>query len=142
MFTQLRSLVQEPVQKGQDLLGRARETAAETVEHASALAELLGIELQEYTAAQMRRMVLLMLGLLFTLAAYALMCALACVLLAPVLGWAWALGALLLLNLVLGGILLYAFKRSQPGPVAPATRQELQKDVQCLKILLNDDKRR
>ena len=142
MFTQLRSLVQEPVQKGQGLLERARETASETVEHAHALVELFGIELQEYTAVQMRRMVLLALGLLFTFAAYALLNALGCVLLAPVLGWAWALGALLLLNLVPGVILLRAFKRSQPGPVAPATRQELQKDVQCLKILLNDDKRR
>lgn len=134
--------MQEPVRKGQGVLERARETASETVEHASALAELFGIELQEYAAVQMRRMVLLMLGLLFTLAAYALLNALAGVLLAPVLGWAWALGALLLLNLVPGVILLRAFKRIQPGPVAPATRQELQKDVQCLKILLNDDKRR
>ena len=134
--------MQEPVQKGQGVLDRAREAASETVEHASALAELFGIELQEYTAVQMRRMVLLALGLLFTLAAYALLNALCCVLLAPVLGWAWALGALLLFNLLAGGILLRAFVSSKPGPVAPQTREEIQKDVQCLKIMLNGDAKR
>lgn len=142
MFTQLKSLVQEPVRKGQGVVERARETASETVEHASALVELFGIELQEYTAVQARRGALLLAALLFVLAAYALLNALCCVLLAPVLGWAWALGALLLFNLLAGGILLRAFVSSKPGPVAPQTREEIQKDVQCLKIMLNGDAKR
>lgn len=142
MTTWLRSLVQRPVEKGQGVVERTRETACEVVEHVSALGELFGVELQEYTAVQARRAALLLAALLFVLAAYALLNALGCVLLAPVLGWAWALGALLLFNLLVGGILLRAFVCSKPGPVAPQTREELQKDIQCLKIMLNSDAKR
>ena len=142
MISWVRNIVQEPVRKGQGVVGHARDTAAKTVDHLGALTELFSAEMQEYAEVQGHRAAKLALAAVLLLAAYMLVLALAAALLAPAIGWPWALGILALLNLLAGGGLLLAFRRSKPGAPAPETRQEIQKDVQCLKILLNGEEKR
>lgn len=142
MISWVRNIVQEPVRKGQGVVGHARDTAAKTVDHLAALTQLFSVEMQEYAEVQGRRAAQLALAVVLLLSAYMLVLALAAVLLAPCIGWPLALGALALLNLLAGGLLLLAFRKGKPGPPAPETRLEIQKDVQCLKILLNGEEKR
>ena len=142
MITWVRNIVQEPVRKGQGVVEHARDTASKAVEHLGALTRLFSAEMQEYAEVQGRRAAQMALAVVLLLAAYMLLLALAAVLLAPYIGWPLALGALALLNLLAGGLLLQAFRKGKPGPPAPETRLEIQKDVQCLKILLNGEEKR
>lgn len=142
MISWVRNIVQEPVRKGQGVVECARDTASKTVEHLGALTELFCAEMQEYAEVQSRRAALLALAVVVVLAAYMLLLALAAVLLAPCIGLPWALGALALVNILAGALLLQAFRNRKPGAPAPQTRQEIQKDVQCLKILLNGEEKR
>lgn len=141
MISWVRNIVQEPVRKGQGVVEYTRATAAKTVEHLGALAELFSAEMQEYAEAQGRRAALLVLAVVVLLSAYMLLLALAAVLLASAMGWELSLGALALLNIAAGAVLLHAFRSRKPGPPAQETRREIQNDVQCLKILLNGEEK-
>ena len=50
-----------------------------------------------------------------------------------------ATGLVCVLHLVVGAVVLLLGVKSQPGPVAPVTRQELSNDWQCLKLLFSKE---
>lgn len=113
-----------------------RTAVARTMEHAQALTELFQVELAEYLDFQRRRGAYMVLAVVLLLVSYLLTCALTVVLLAPHTGWAGALLMVLLLNVLGAVILLLRAMALGREPLAPATREELQNDWQCLKLLL------
>ncbi len=130
-------------EQGGEALGGAKGAAARTLEHAGALWQVLQIELQEYAAHQAKRVVAIVIGGLLLLFGYLLLCAFACVAAHAWLGsWLLATGLVCVLHLVAGGVILLLGVKSQPGPVAPATRQELSNDWQCLKLLFSKESRK
>lgn len=141
MLTWVRNLVMQPVQQGQEAIAQARLTAQHTLDHLGALTELFTAELEDYSRKQVQRVTLLAAGLLLLAVAYLVLCALVGVLLAGPLGWPVALAIVLALNLLPAVALLCAARNVQPGELAPVTRQEIQKDVQCLKVLIEGKKK-
>lgn len=135
-LTQLLGKSQEGEAKGPALWESTRETAAQTMEHAQALAELFRTELDEYIERRRIRMLCIALAAVMLLAAYELLCALLAVLLAPMVGLAMALGIVLLLNLCAATLLLTWAAAQSREPLAPATRTELKNDWKCLKLLI------
>lgn len=130
-------------EQGGKVVADVREAALHAASHASALVQLFRVELQEYGACQARRLLALVVGLLLLLVAYLAFCAALCVVLQGWLdSWLLAAGAVCLVNALLGVFLLLAAIWRKPGPLAPATRQELKDDVQCLKILLRPESRK
>lgn len=113
-----------------------RTAVARTLEHAQALSELLQVELAEYLDFQRRRGAYMVLAVVLLLVCYLLVCELAVVLLAPHAGWAGALALVLAANLMGAIILLLRAVALGKEPLAPATREELHNDWQCLKLLL------
>ncbi len=113
-----------------------RTAVARTLEHAQALSELFQAELAEYLDFQRRRGAYMVLAVVLLLVCYLLTCALAVVLLAPHAGWAGALALVLAANLMGAVILLLRAIALGKEPLAPATREELHNDWQCLKLLL------
>lgn len=113
-----------------------RTAAARTLEHAQALSELFQTELAEYIDFQRRRGAYMVLAVVMLLVCYLLACALVVVLLAPHAGWAGALALVLVANLMGAVILLLRAVALGKEPLAPATREELYNDWQCLKLLL------
>lgn len=122
---------------GGEMVADVREAALHAASHANALAQLFRMELQEYGIRQCRRLVMLAAGLFLLLVAYLAFCVVMGVLLQACLGsWLLATGIVFLFNALVGFLLLWVAAASKPGPLAPATCQELKDDVQCLKILL------
>lgn len=120
----------------QDLCDTLRHMAL----HGRALAALFGVELQEYAAHQGRRLLALAAGVFLLLCGYLVFCALMCALLGSYIGILWGMTLVCLVHFLAAGILFYLAVNRKPGPLAPATRQELSADLQCLRILLKEEK--
>ncbi|MGN0821484.1 MAG: phage holin family protein [Akkermansia sp.] len=116
----------------------ARETAAEALQHAEALVALLRAELAVYAAQQAKRMALRVVAVACLLVAYLGLCVLAVLLLAPVMGWAPAVGCAVLVHALVAAVALFSAARLRPGHPAPMTMEELRNDLQCLKMMLKD----
>lgn len=119
----------------------SRKAVARGMEHVQALSELFQAELAEYLDFQRRRGVYMVLAVVLLLVSYLLACALAVVLLAPHTGWAGALLMVLVANVFGAVILLLRAVALGREPLAPATREELQNDWQCLKLLLKGNEK-
>lgn len=118
---------------------QARGVAQRAVEHTGALGALLSEEVKEYTAHQVQRLIMAILGCVLLLGSYFVLCALVTVLLAMYIGLPWSLGIVFLLNLLAGVLLLVGVKRMAGKKLAPATVQELRNDWQCLKLLCKEN---
>lgn len=118
-----------------------RTALARTLEHAQALRELFQAELAEYIDFQRRRGAYMVLAVVLLLVSYLLLCALSVVLLAPHAGWAGALVIVLVANLMGALILLLRAMALGKETLAPATREELHNDWQCLKLLLKGNEK-
>ncbi len=127
--------------RGGEAVADARRAASCAVEHAGALLELFRMELREYGQRQAERMAAILVGAGLLLVSYLLLCAALCVLLGLWLDWPLAVAVVFLLNFVVGLILLVCGVKMNPGPLAPATQQELKNDLQCLKSAI-DEKRK
>ncbi|MBR5876185.1 MAG: phage holin family protein [Akkermansia sp.] len=128
-------------EQGGDLVDDVRKAARYTASHARSLLALLKVELAEYVAQQSRRAVLFAAAGVMLLFAYALLCVWLCVVLNTWLAsWAVSVAIVLLLNAVPGLILAMMALRAKPAPLAEATRRELKNDLECLRILLSNEK--
>lgn len=128
-------------EQGGDLVDDVRKAARYTASHARSLLALLKVELAEYVAQQSRRAVLFAAAGVMLLFAYALLCVWLCVVLNMWLAsWAVSVAIVLLLNAVPGLILAMMALRAKPAPLAEATRRELKNDLECLRILLSNEK--
>lgn len=127
--------------QGGSVIAGVRETLLQTSDHLEAVLELFRMELREYGEKQARRVVALVAGVFFLLCAYVVFCAFACVLLSTWLDWIWAVAAVCLINALLGGVAIVVGLKCKPGPIAPATMQELKDDVQCIKLMLKGNKK-
>ena len=125
-------------EQGGAALEGARRAALQATSHLEALMDLLCLELAEYGAHQARRVLALAFGVLLLLCAYFLLCLFICVALSGWLGWLGAVGVVCLFNLLVGVLALVAGLKCRPGPLAPATRQELKNDVQCIRLFLKE----
>ncbi len=128
-------------EQGGEVLADARQAAANATQHAESLVELFRLELREYGQRQARRMAAMVAGIGLLLVSYLLLCAGLCVLLGQYLDWVYAVGIVFLANFLCGLLLLICGTHSNPGPLAPATRQELQNDLQCIKLALAEKKK-
>ncbi len=128
-------------EQGGEVLADARQAAANATQHAEALVELFRLELREYGQRQARRTTAIVAGAGLMLVSYLLLCAGLCVLLAQFLDWLYAVGIVFLLNFLSGALLLVCGAKMKPGPLAPATRQELKNDLQCIKLALTEKKK-
>ena len=127
--------------QGGAVLADVREVLLQASHHMEALLELFQLELREYGEKQARRIAALVVGVFLLLCAYAVFCALVCVLFSAWLGLAWAVAIVCLINVLLGGVALWYGVKSKPGPIAPATLQELKDDVQCIRLMLKENKK-
>lgn len=129
--------------QGGDVLAGVKDTATRVSDHVGALWQLLLVELQEHLQFQFRRAVAILLGLVLLFFGYLLLCAFSCTALAVWTGsWLLAIGCVCVLHIVVGLVCLLVGVRSKPGPIAPAVRQELQNDLQCLKLLFNSESKK
>ncbi len=128
-------------ERGGALLTDARHTVLEAARHVEALVELFRLELREYGQRQARRMVAIAIGVGLLLVSYLLLCAVVCVLLSQWLAWPWAVAIVFFANFAGGLVLLLYGVKSDPGPLAPATQQELKNDFQCLKSAIDEKKK-
>ncbi len=143
MFTSFKKpeVVSTLHERGGELVTDARQAALNTVQHLGALVELFRLELREYGQRQVRRMVAIVVGVGLLLVSYLLLCAVLCVLLGLWLDWHLAVAIVFLVNFAGGLGLLICGIRKNPGPLAPATQQELRNDLQCLKIAIDENKK-
>ncbi len=143
MFSWLKKpdLVTTLHERGGEVLADARQAATDAVQHTESLLALFRLELREYGQCQARRMVAILAGAGLLLVSYLLLCAALCVLLGQYVEWPLAVGIVFLANLVVGLVLLICGVKMNPGPLAPATRQELKNDLQCLKLALAEKKK-
>lgn len=118
-----------------------REAGRHISAHADAMAELFALELQEYRRLQGRRMALLAAAVVPAVAAWLFFCAWLAWALQLLWGWGWALAAVALVNVLLAAGALISAALCRVGEFAPLTRQELNNDWQCLKLLINADKK-
>lgn len=118
-----------------------REAGRRAAEHMDAMAELLSVELREYAARQTLRMALMAAAALPACAAWLMLCALAAILLESVMPGTWAVAVVAVLNIVLAAALAVAARKCGVGEPAPLTCRELKNDWQCLKLLLNGNKK-
>ncbi len=128
-------------ERGGEVVADARQAVVDAASHAEALVSLFRLELQEYGQRQTRRLVAILVGVGLLLVSYLLLCAVACVLLAQWLSWPLAVAIVFLVNVFTGVLLLVCGIKMNPGPLAPATRQELRNDLQCLKLALAEKKK-
>ncbi len=128
-------------ERGGEVVADARQAATDAVRHAEALVSLFRLELQEYGQRQARRMVSILVGVGLLLVSYLLLCAALCVLLGQWLEWPLAVTIVFLVNFAAGALLLICGAKMNPGPLAPATQQELKNDLQCLKLALAEKKK-
>ncbi len=127
--------------QGGEVFADARQAATDATHHVEALVELFRLELREYGQRQARRMVSILVGAGLLLVSYLLFCAALCVLLGQYMAWPLAVGAVFLANAAIGALLLICGLYMKPGPLAPATQQELKNDLQCLKLALAEKKK-
>ena len=128
-------------EQGGSAIADAKKTARYVFEHAGSLLALLRLELGEYAGQQKARLSLLAAACFFFFFSYLAACVFVCLLLQMLLGsWLWSVGLVCLFNVVMGGVFMLAVWSRKPAAVAPVTRQELQKDWECLNILLNKEK--
>ncbi len=143
MFSWLKKpdIVTSLQERGGEVLVDARHAALDAARHLEALIELFRLELREYGQRQAQRMVAIVAGLGLLLVSYLLLCAALCVLLSLYVDWPWAVAIVFLVNFAAGlGLLVYGVKKN-PGPLAPATQQEIKNDFQCLKIAIAEKKK-
>ncbi len=127
-------------EQGGELLGGVKGVANRAFAHIGALLQLLQVELQQYVGHQVRRLVLMVTGALLLLIGYLVFCAFACVGMHALLGsWLYATGVVSLAHLLVGLVVLLIGVKSSAGAVAPATRQELKNDWQCIKLLVSKE---
>ena len=127
-------------QQGGELLGGVKDTASHAFSHIGALLQLLVVELQQYGAHQLRRAIAVVAGAFLLVVGYLLLCVFACVAAHMWLGsWLLATGLVCLLHLIVGFVVLLVGIKSSAGPVAPATREELKNDWQCIRLLLSKE---
>ncbi len=127
-------------EQGGEVLADARQAAANATQHAETLVELFRLEIREYGQRQARRMAAMAVGAGLMLVSYLLLCAALCVLLGQYMEMVYAVGIVFLANFLAGLLLLVCGAQSNPGPLAPATRQELKNDLQCVKSALTEKK--
>ncbi len=128
-------------ERGGEVASDARQAATNALEHMEALAELFRLELREYGQRQACRMVSILVGVGLLLVSYLLLCAALCVLLALWLDWHLAVALVFLVNFLAGLVLLICGLKMNPGPLAPATQQELKNDLQCIKLAIAEKKK-
>lgn len=124
--------------QGEGVVSDVRGAVLSAARHFEALAELFMLELREYGQSQARRLVALLVGAVLLLSAYVMLCIFAVVLLWPVLGLDWAMGAVLAFNVVAGVVALLVAAACKPKGLAPATSQEIKDDIQCIKLYLKE----
>jgi uncharacterized membrane protein YqjE len=131
------------LEQGGAAFGGIKETATRVTSHVEALWQLLLAELQEYAQFQLQRVLLLLLGTVLLLFGYLLLCAFVCVLLQAWWGsWLLSIGVVCVLHLAASVSCLLIGARRKPGSAAPLTKQELQNDLQCLKLLFNRENKK
>lgn len=118
-----------------------REAGQHVSAHLDALAELVSLELREYSRRQSRRAALAAAAVVPAVAAWLFLCAWLAWGLQLLWGWGWALAAVTLVNVLLAAGALTAAALYRVGEFAPLTRHELNNDWQCLKLLINADKK-
>ncbi len=128
-------------ERGGEVASDARQAASETVRHAEDLLELFRLELREYGQCQARRLAAILVGGGLLLVSYLLLCAALCVLLGQYMEWPLAVAVVFIGNFLSGLLLLLCGIKMNPGPLAPATQQELKNDLQCLKLALEQKKK-
>lgn len=126
-------------ERGRAAVGGVRAAASHAVDHAQSLAELLRLELQEYGAAQTRRLAVVSVAVVLLLTAYLSLCVCLSVWLSGWMGWMGSVACIGALNLAGGIVLLLLARALSPGSVAPLTRQELKSDLECLKLLMKEN---
>ena len=127
-------------QQGGELLGGVKDAATHAFSHIGALLQLLVVELQQYGVHQLKRAAAIVVGAFLLVVGYLLLCAFACVAAHAWLGsWLLATGLVCLLHLIVGFVVLFVGIKSSAGPVAPATREELKNDWQCIRLLLSKE---
>lgn len=137
---QSRETVDTLREQGKSALSGLRDTLIHVVAHIRALTALFGVELQEYTARQTRRLIALVLGIFLLVCGYLTFCALLCALIGSYIGILWGMAIVCAAHFLAAGILILLAINRKPGPLAPAARQELKNDLQCLQILLEGKK--
>lgn len=127
-------------QQGGELLGGVKDAATHAFSHIGALLQLLVVELQQYGVHQLKRVAAIVVGAFLLVVGYLLLCVFACVAAHVWLGsWLLATGLVCLLHLIVGFVVLLVGIKSSAGPVAPATREELKNDWQCIRLLLSKE---
>lgn len=127
-------------EQGGALAVDVRRSLSLAFSHAGLLLKLLRIEGAEYLSQQTRRAAWLAAAGVFLFVSYLLLLALLCVFMQEFVGsWPAAIGIVLAANLLLGVLLLIVALRAKPVPFAEMTREELKKDLECLKILLDKE---
>lgn len=119
--------------------GDAREVCAHIQEHLSALAELFALEISQYLKIQTIRTLLCLAAALVLCTAYLGFWAFTAAMLAPLTGWAGAIGLSCAANIIVAILLLLIAAKLKPGAVAPDTVKEVKNDWQCLQLLLRQD---
>lgn len=125
--------------QGAAVVSGVRAAVLQATRHLEALVQLLQLELHEYGRAQVRRLVLISMGAVLLLVAYAFLCLTVicvCGLLWGGCGACIAVGGVVFLNLLAGLILLCIGLKRKPEGIAPATCRELSDDLQCIKLYL------
>lgn len=140
MFSLFKSKEQRSVlrEEAVAVVQQARGVAQRAVEHTGALGALLSAEIKEYAAHQVKRLAMLVVACVLLLGAYGVLCALLAVLAAELIGMAWALAAVVALNVLIALVLLLCVKNMAGKQLAPATAEELKNDWQCLKLLCKE----
>lgn len=128
-------------EQGGGMFSEAKLVSRQLLEHVATLLGLLKIEMGEYARHQRAKWVLVAAAAFFLTVAYLAVNVLSCfVMYEFVASWVWSIGAVCVFNLLIGLILLLAAVSRKTPPAAELTRQELQKDLECLRILLSDEK--
>lgn len=127
-------------EQGGELLSEIRKAARNVKSHAGSLLSLFRLDLSEYVAQQLRRVVMFVAAGIAFFVGYLLLCVLAVLLLQHVVAsWLWAVAAVFAFNVLVGIWMLVKALRAKPAPLAAATRAELKNDLECLKILLSKE---
>lgn len=127
-------------EQGKSAVFHVRSVIIHAAEHLRALSALFGVELQEYAARQTSRLIALAAGIFLTVCGYLILCALVCALIGSYIGILWGMAIVCAAHFLAAGTLIILALNHKPGPLAPATRQELKNDLQCLQIILGSKK--
>ncbi len=107
--------------------------------HCFALAELFFIELGEYAQVTKRRAILALIGGVALALSYLSLWAIFVMYLWQ--NWCsyGALGVFASFHTLVATVFLLAAWRTKPGPLAPLTKEELNTDLTCIKLSLNEN---